>query len=119
MGSEVTARCKCGVKAKVLIGGGMGNFMTTCYFPCLCQSCHRIVQVNLLAKPLLCPKCRATDLIPYDDPQLIESPGQLVVAEWNVGNQPGRELSLTDGNYKCPKCGNMTLKFADSGLCWD
>jgi hypothetical protein len=26
---------------------------------------------------------------------------------------------LTDGNYKCPRCGNMSLRFEDTGLCWD
>ena len=43
----------------------MMNFMTLCYFPCLCEQCQEIVQVDLLARKQQCPKCRATDLIPY------------------------------------------------------
>jgi RNA polymerase subunit RPABC4/transcription elongation factor Spt4 len=26
---------------------------------------------------------------------------------------------LTDGKYKCPRCGKMTLTFKHSGLMWD
>jgi hypothetical protein len=46
MGSEVIAKCRCGFDTRISIGGGMRNFMTTCYFPCLCEGCHNIVQVN-------------------------------------------------------------------------
>lgn len=119
MGAEVTARCECGVEARILIGGGMASFTTTCYFPCLCESCHDVVQVNLLAKRPRCPNCRAARPIPYDDPRLIGSPGRHAVAYWNVQDQVGRGLGLDDGDYKCPRCGKMTLRFADSGLCWD
>lgn len=119
MGSEVTANCQCGLEARILIGGGMATFMTTCYFPCLCEGCHNVVQVNLLGKTKRCPKCRGANLIPYDDPQLSESLGQHALVEWNMQRQLGRELKLTDGNYRCPKCQKMTLRFADSGLCWD
>ena len=103
----------------LMIGGGRANFMTTCALPCLCESCHNIVQANLLARPPLCPQCRATNLTPYDAPQVVGSLGPRVVAQWNMRDQLGRELCLTDGYYKCPKCGQMTLRFARTGLCWD
>ena len=119
MGSQVTAQCECGVKATLGIGGGMANFMHTCLFPCLCENCQSLVQVNLLAKEPRCPQCGATNVTAYDDPRLVGSPGQRVVAQWNMREQLGRELLLTDGNYRCPKCRGMTLRFADSGLCWD
>jgi Zn finger protein HypA/HybF involved in hydrogenase expression len=119
MGSEVTATCQCGLATSIMIGGGMVNFMTTYYFPCLCERCHTIVQVNLLAKRKRCPQCKTTKVIPYDDPTLLECPGKHVVASWNMGKQLGRELKLTDGDYRCPRCGQMSLRFADSGLCWD
>ncbi len=119
MGSEVKAKCSCGVEADILIGGGMMDFMTTCFFPCLCEKCHNIVQVNLLAKRRRCPKCKTSNPIPYDDTRLSESPGQDHVATWNMQEQLGRELILTDGKYRCPKCGKMALEFFDSGLCFD
>ena len=119
MGSQVTARCECGVEAEILIGGGMMNFTTTCYFPCLCGSCHNIVEADLLATAPQCPECGTANPIPYDDPRVLGSLGEQTVAEWNMQERLGRELILTDGSYKCPKCGKMTLQFADSGLCWD
>lgn len=118
MGKEVLARCGCGVETPVAIGGGMLNFTTTCYFPCLCDACHGVVQANLLAKPVRCPNCQADNPIPYDDPRLCDAPGKRQVAQWCMQHQLGRDLMLTDGNYRCPKCGNMTLRFIFRG-CWD
>ena len=119
MGTQVTATCQCGVDTIIMIGGGMRNFMTTCYFPCLCEHCRTVVQVNLLAKQKRCPRCKTPNVIPYDDPTLSESAGGRTVASWNIQEQLGRKLNLTDGNYRCPQCDQMTLRFTDSGLCWD
>lgn len=119
MGSQVVAKCDCGVEASILIGGGMMNFATTCFFPCLCENCHSVVQVNLLCKAPRCPRCRAPNPIPYDDARLSDSPGQHLVAEWHVGDRLGRGLVLTDGRYRFSKCGKMSLEFSDGGLCWD
>jgi len=119
LGSQVTAKCQCGLDTSILIGGGMLNFMTTCYFPCLCGQCCNVVQVNLLVKQRWCPQCKSMKVIPYDDPMLSELAGKHTVVSWNMGEKLGRVLKLTDGNYRCPQCGRMTLRFEDSGLCWD
>lgn len=119
MGSQVIAKCDCGVEAVIDIGSGMMDFTTRCSFPCLCESCHNVVEVNLLAKTIRCPKCRKSNPIPYDDPRLYELKGSEQVAVWNMQDKLGREVILTDGKYKCPKCGKMSLEFTDSGLCWD
>jgi len=119
MGLKVIAKCKCGVETSILNGGGMLNFKTTCLFPCICENCHAVVQVNLLAKRKQCPKCKSTKVISYDDPTLSGRAGKCTVTSWNMQVQLGRELKLTNGNYRCPQCGQMTLRFADSGLLWD
>jgi len=54
-----------------------------------------------------------------DDPTLSEFAGEYTVVSWNMHEKLGRVLELTDGNYRCPQCGLMTLRFEDSGLCWD
>jgi hypothetical protein len=107
------------VDTSIMIGGGMVDFVTTRYFPCLCEHCRTVVQVNLLARQKRCPRYTSTKVIPYDDPALLQGAGEGIVAGWNMQEQIGRELKLTDGKYKCPQCGHMTLRFADSGLCWD
>ena len=118
MGSEVTASCRCGLKANVLIGGGMADFTTTCYFPCLCETCHDVVQVNLLAETPACPICQGSSIVPYDDPRLSGSRGKDNVAEWSVA-ELGRPLVLTNGTYKCPRCNNKSLRFQGGGHMWD
>ena len=57
--------------------------------------------------------------MPYDDLRLSGAPGEYVVASWNMKRELGRELLLTDGDYKCPACGAMTLRFSDGGALWD
>ena len=119
MGSSVKGTCPCGLEVEVPIGGGMANFATTCYFPCLCETCHEIVAANLLAQPPRCPQCCGTALIPYDDPRVSLLPGKNLVAGCDLKQKLGREVALTDGDYLCPCCKNHSLKFRDTGLRWD
>jgi Zn finger protein HypA/HybF involved in hydrogenase expression len=119
MGSQVTAECQCGFHASVAIGGGVLDFTTTCYFPCYCEDCHRMVHGNLLEKEPRCPECKGKKILPYDDSSLRKSLGKKTVAEWNIEQYLGRSLRLTNGKYKCPKCEKFTLHFSDGGLCWD
>ena len=127
MGLQVRAFCECGLNAWISIGGGIYSFMTICYFPCLCERCRDIVQVNLIptkilnviSKKIRCSECKSTKIIPYDSPNLIDSPGEKIVARWNPIKKGGRQLILTDGKYKCPKCEKMSLKFEKSGIRWD
>lgn len=119
MGSEVIAKCECGVEEPILIGCGCTKPQSTCYFPCLCKNCHQVVIGNLLSKRPKCPDCKSTRLIPYHDPCLIGVPGTKQVVGWKTFFEPIQEFELTDGKYLCPKCGNMTLEFSESGLLWD
>ena len=119
MGSQVIAKCGCGYEATCLIGCGIKNYNTTCYFPFSCSSCHNVVEVNILAKIIYCPQCQSSELIPYDDPQLFDCLGKHKVAQWNIKDILGRDLVITDGKYQCPQCGEMLLKFMDGGFHWD
>jgi len=119
MGSSVNALCECGYQASSLIGGGMANFMEVCHFPFLCEQCREIVEVNLLEKKLRCPKCSSKSVIPYDDKKLLGKAGKLEVASWNMEEQLGRVLRLTDGKYLCPSCGEYKLSFAPGDILWD
>jgi len=118
MGSQVTARCQCGVDVSILIGGGMLSFKATCYFPCSCAGCASVVQVNLLAKPLRCPACGSKNVTPFDDPSVSGRGKGRAVTSWHL-QELGRELTLTDKPYRCPRCGELTLRFEESGLLWD
>jgi len=88
-------------------------------FPALCRDCNDIVEVNLLARPPQCPKCKRHDVVAYDQPEFRARRGKHVVADWNMEEQLGRVLELTDGEYLCPACGGYNLTFGHTGLMWD
>lgn len=119
MGSMVKARCDCGYDEKFPIGGGMENFELLCLFPCLCRRCSRIVPANLLESQVACPVCKSHEIVPYDQSELCEQQGSDVVASWNVKEQIGRELKLTDGAYFCPACSTFGIRFFEGDICWD
>ena len=140
MGSMVEARCECGLHVPLGIGGGFLNFMTTCYFPCICHSCSSVVEVDVLEEAPHCPNCKASNPVPYDDPSVPHLPGQHSVACWSLEHpiaglgsiQQGDDLpeplpvyplrrdhvALDDGRYLCPQCGRTTLRFEFTGN-WD
>lgn len=120
MGSSVNAHCDCGFEAtKLLIGGGMDNFMTVCSFPVFCKKCQKLRVANLLKQPLKCPKCRSQDVITYDSDELKQPEGGHIVASWNMSDQLSRILELTSDKYLCPACKRFTLTFEDGRLMWD
>ncbi len=121
MGTSVVAECRCGYHASGSVGGGMFDFEDVCWFPCLCEGCHAMVDVNLFETPLRCPTCRSERVAAYDDAGLSlppESQELYSIADWNVAPRIGRPLQLTNGRYRCPKCGQMSLQFRMDGL-WD
>jgi DNA-directed RNA polymerase subunit RPC12/RpoP len=100
------------------LGGGMLNFRTHCAFPAFCEKCGVMFEANLLRKRISCPRCRGTKhVVPYDDGRLCRRKGGEVF-QWAMGDQIGRDLILTDGDYLCPQCGRFTMSFAMAG-CWD
>jgi Zn finger protein HypA/HybF involved in hydrogenase expression len=119
MGASIIAFCECGYQASFLIGGGMMNFMTVCNFPALCNSCQEIVQVNLLSERKLCPKCKDSQVIPYDDKKLVGKLGKNEIVSWNMEEQLGRVLRLTDGIYLCPSCEEYKLRFEPGDILFD
>lgn len=121
MGLEVVAKCECGVEASIRIGGGMVDLGTINLFPCLCESCHSIVEVDLFSEPRHCPKCQVPNPTPYDDPRLQDTPGKPLFFEWAVEGFWGGDFTFTlnDGRYRCPQCGNMSLRFYEGNRHWD
>ncbi len=111
MGSQVKAICKCGINTDILIGGGKMNYVFINYFPCLCEDCEDVVQVNL-KNILSCPNCFGRKITPYNNDLLVGLKGDKQIIEW------GKNI-LTDGTYWCPKCKKMTLEFSTSLFMWD
>ena len=95
----------------------MMNFTTYCNFPAYCSKCKILFEANLFEKGLRCPECGNQDALTYDDKSLCQRKGNPVFG-WDVLDEIGREIELTDGNYLCPDCGRYAMSFRDAG-CWD
>ena len=119
MGSSVEANCECGFHDLFMVGGGMRNFDSVCFFPAHCDACSSLVGVNLLLKTLLCPNCSSRCVRSYDHPDLQGQRGAREVASWSIFDKSERSLSLNDGTYLCPACKKFSLRFSDGGLRWD
>jgi hypothetical protein len=51
--------------------------------------------------------------------KLIGEIGENEIESWNMEEDLGRELILTDGTYFCPSCEEFKLRFKPGMLCWD
>ncbi|MDP3314383.1 hypothetical protein [Lutibacter sp.] len=118
MGSQVKVSCKCGLNKSILIGGGMESSSYECFFPCFCKNCSDVVEVNLLDLNPKCPECGEENIIAFDNRLLIGEKGKQVIESWHAF-ELGRELLLTNGTYKCPKCNTQNLRFSMGDLYWD
>ena len=121
MGTGRTARCACGYESGMLyLGCGMSGPAVN--FPCYCKDCKQLVVVDLLKKRIRCPRCRRKHpLVIYDEPEMIGQIGSRVIERYvEVKQRYGRELTLTNGTYVCPQCGQHRLKFSTLEMVlWD
>ena len=118
MGSILKARCPCGFDVPMMLGGGMRSHEELCAFPALCGACGGFQVVNLLSRSLRCLGCGGEKIVAYDDPSLAGTPGGSDFFSWNLARELGRSPRLSDGTYRCPKCGQTRLRFEATGF-WD
>src|SRR6185312_15670819 len=102
MGSSFIAKCQsCDLEANGSIGGGMESFKTFAAWPCLCKSCKNITTANTLVAPMVCLRCKSSNVTIYDDPTLsISGPDDQEQPDicWD-------KLRLdTSRFYLCPRC---------------
>jgi hypothetical protein len=120
MGSAINAKCPCGFSSDDLaVGGGMANFQTYCGAPALCETCRTIEIVNYLDDQPVCPGCQGAITF-YNSPSLRRKLGRgskiEPVFSWKL--EKG-SFKLPDTEYRCPRCGEVKMRFFDAGVCWD
>jgi hypothetical protein len=117
MGSSTDAHCfACGYDTFLMLGGGMANFTTYAAWPVSCNVCSAITTANYKQSPLVCVECKSTNVIPMTDPQEWKGDGE-TIENWS-------DLTLTNGHYRCPKCGEFELRFGTNAgghgkIMWD
>jgi hypothetical protein len=81
----------------------MDNHTTYAAWPVTCESCSAVTTANFKQSPLVCGKCNGSKAVPITDSREWMGDGEVIV-NWG-------ELTLTDGRYRCPKCGEFELRF--------
>lgn len=110
------ASCPCGYHLERLpLFGGFANFRTVCLFPALCRDKGSLVLINLLDPGTRPASCPTGPLASLADPAVAPVDGESV-AEWRLADN--RVIRLLGGGYPCPRCGQMTLHFRQTGF-WD
>jgi hypothetical protein len=119
VGSLIEARCQCGFHAPMALGGGMRSSQLLCAFPARCPKCGKGDVINLIQPPDACRFCNEkVTMLAYDDPAVAGVRHGNTVFSWNVSDEIGRTVRLTDEPYPCFVCGEKQLTFSLVGM-WD
>ncbi len=117
MGSSIDAHCfTCGYDTFLITGGGMHNHTKYAAWPVICLSCSAVTTGNFKSSPLLCERCKNSNVSPLTTPDQWKGDGK-TIANWS-------DLTLTNGHYRCPKCNQFELRFGTnfgrhSIIMWD
>lgn len=129
MGQTTKANCRCGYTCRAVFGGTRNATPDQLRFPHYCAKCG-MVNANPYLKDAECPLCRSAQLHRYGveaacNPfyifgirmRLLERTSR----DWDrlATNPIGEvrfhcaEFTVTEGDHRCPGCGEMTLRFDD------
>jgi hypothetical protein len=121
MGSIITphcSSCKYPFK-KMMVGGGMMDFMESVKIPFSCYDCGTISIKNIYSPSNKCSKCRK-EMVMYGKEVKNKNSDEFrdSVFDWGMGSFGGDGYVLMNEDYKCPQCKEMGLKFELTGK-WD
>lgn len=106
MGMILNVHCaRCTYRTSTTLGGGREDFETFSEWPIHCRDCEEITTTNTTVDPQICLKCSGTDVTLYADGNLVEHA--------TFDTQRWGKLTLTNGKYYCPKCGQFAVRFGD------
>lgn len=105
MGSIHKARCECGYSSGIRVGGTRATYRTESYFPYCCDICG-LVDVNIAAEKLECPRCHGMAVREYGKEPISQTNDSHLVLQ-NYSHE-ARENS----NY-CPSCKKFKLIFSE------
>lgn len=117
MGYIVKATCRCRFEQTIKIGGGMRDFRENCTFPCFCNHCATLVVVNLMANNINCPLCNNDSLVSYMHSTVASVDGDRNIVSCKLfKDESFEEVTLDNGNYICPQCKSVSLRFSQVGM---
>ena len=94
---------------RLMLGGGLRSHRTNDAWPVTCEACNAIVAANFRKQPLQCLSCGSEKVRPLR---------LKFLARGKEMHRWGHRV-LTDGGYRCPKCGGFELRWDRRALLWD
>jgi Zn finger protein HypA/HybF involved in hydrogenase expression len=111
MGNIRDARCPCGFRSSVKIGGGMADHRENSAFPFHCKTCG-LISVNVAKAERICPTCQSAEITQYGkEPVSLPGPNGSAV-QW--GNYKARAI-----DHLCPRCNQHTMAFDGPSIMFD
>ena len=111
MGNIRDARCACGFRRSVKIGGGMADHRENSAFPFYCKTCG-LISINIAKEKRICPSCNSTEITQYGKaPVSLPGPHHSAV-QW--GNYQARAV-----DHLCPQCNKHTMVFSGPSVMFD
>jgi len=112
MGILLMATCECGFKEELNVDRGKIVKGPTCLAPALCTKCNHFQSLNYAKKKVECSKCKA-EVKFYNDNSLQKPNLKADLIQWGMDLK--KRFVLPNADYKCPKCGQFSLKFNHVG----
>lgn len=114
MSNPSLARCNaCKYEVPYFVGDTEAEWKSIYYFPMSCLHCRSVSSVDLHRAPLKCSECRSSAVAPFSDRALYSGDGEKIIADSSAIGLTDR-MELTDGLYRCPRCGEFALRFRAS-----
>ncbi len=113
MGIILRAKCSCGYEKQLFVD--RGKIAKKCKVPGLCTNCNELQSVWYYGESIECSSCKENSVVFYDQAKLQNNPEKRKYKSWG---DPGKEFTLLRTKYKCPKCGDLSMKFRKIGN-WD
>jgi hypothetical protein len=104
MAAIYNAKCKCGYKTSVRVGGTRIMARTGTYHEAvLCKECGKLGSSLYGVDAPSCEFCKSTNIVSYSDPELRAEHSKVYA-------------DLTEGIHYCPQCKEFGLRFEDEGI---
>ena len=111
MGNIRDARCGCGFRSSVKIGGGMADHRKNSAFPFYCKTCG-LISINIAKEDRACPTCNSSDITQYGKAPVSLPGSHTSAVQW--GEYKARAVE-----HLCPKCGKHTMVFDEPSMMFD
>ena len=100
------AKCSCGYKTTIFVGGNRASYQKDSSFPFYCQQCG-VVEINITLKDLCCPSCHSSEILQYG-----KEPVSVQPIEESFPILMNNDYGAYQNGNLCPKCKTRNMIFS-------